>query len=206
MKIAKDALPYLVGFGAAALLSFTFISPWLGAVWLALFLFIGFFFRDPERSHPALEGHMVLAPADGRVVLVRDDGQGRKALSIFLSVLDVHVNRVPVSGRVERVEYHRGSFQAAFRHGASHENERNAVTIRSPVGPVVAVQIAGLLARRIVCTLREGDEVRAGDRMGLIKFGSRVDVIVPASVTWAVDVGSRVRAGVTVIGIGSEVG
>ena len=202
IPIARDAAPYVGGFAAAALLSFVYVSAWLGVFWLGLLLGVLFFFRDPQRAYSGPEGP-VLAPADGRVVQIREEGE-RKTLSIFLSVLDVHVNRAPVSGRVERVEYKRGRFQAAFRPGASAENERNAITIRSAVGPVTAIQIAGLLARRIVCTLHEGDEVRAGDRIGLIKFGSRVDVLVPPSVDWTVQVGSRVRAGVTVIGTAAE--
>ncbi len=202
LPVARDVAPYVAGLVAAAILSGLYVSSWLAGFFLALLLLVAFFFRDPERTHePA--ARQVVAPADGRVVQLREEG-GRKALSIFLSVLDVHVNRVPVSGRVERVEYTPGAFQAAFRHGASSQNERNAVTIRSPIGEVTAVQIAGLLARRIVCSLREGDEVKAGQRMGLIKFGSRMDVLVPPSVTWTVEVGTRVRAGVTVIGRARE--
>ena len=201
-SIARDALPYALGFAAAALLSFLYISLWLAGLWTVLLLFVLFFFRDPHRAYGGSdEGEVVLSPADGRVVQIREQGD-RRSLSIFLSVLDVHVNRSPGSGRVERVIYTPGRFQAAFRHGASFENERNAVTIHSALGPVTAVQIAGVLARRIVCTLKEGQEVRAGDRIGLIKFGSRMDVLVPLSVTWRVEVGSRVRAGVTVLGVG----
>jgi phosphatidylserine decarboxylase len=195
---ARDLLPYVGGLGAAAVLSFLFVSPWLAAFWLLLLAFIAFFFRDPHRVPPGAEGAL-LSPADGRVVRVGEEADGRP-LSIFLSVFDVHVNRAPVSGRVTRIVYSRGRFQAAFRHGASHENERNAITIESALGPVTVVQIAGLLARRIVCTLREGDEVRAGDRIGLIKFGSRVDVLPPPSVRWDVEVGDRVTGGVTVLG------
>lgn len=201
IPIARDAAPYLGGFAAAAILSFVYLSPWVGVFWFACLAFVAFFFRDPHRMHTEGEGS-VLAPADGRVVQLAEQ-EGMKRVSIFLSLLDVHINRSPVSGRVERIDYRRGKFQAAFRHGASTENERNAITIRSPLGPVTAVQIAGVLARRIVCTLREGDEVRAGDRIGLIKFGSRVDVLVPPSVVWRVEVGSRVRGGVTVIGSAS---
>jgi phosphatidylserine decarboxylase len=197
--IARDVLPYVGGLGAAAVLSWLFVSPWLAAFWLLLLAFIGFFFRDPHRVPPAHEG-VLLSPADGRVVRAGEDDDGRGPLSIFLSVFDVHVNRAPVSGRVTRIVYTRGRFQAAFRRGASSENERNAITIESDVGPVTVVQIAGLLARRIVCTLREGDHVRAGDRIGLIKFGSRVDVQAPQTVRWDVRVGDRVTGGVTVIG------
>lgn len=202
LPIARDAAPFLGGFAAAAILSFVYFSVWLAALWMALFLMVAFFFRDPERRHSGVEG-IVLAPADGRVVRVREGPDG-STLSIFLSLLDVHVNRSPVSGQVARVEHRRGRFQAAFRHGASSENERNEITIRSSLGEITAIQIAGLLARRIVCTLREGDHVEAGQRIGLIRFGSRMDVVVPPTVQWTVGVGSHVRAGVTVIGRGPE--
>jgi phosphatidylserine decarboxylase len=197
MPIARDGLPYMALLVAAALVSL-FVSSWLAAGFLVLLLFVAFFFRDPERRYTGPED-VVLAPADGRVVRVREEGNLR-ALSIFLSIFDVHVNRAPVGGTVESVAYSRGGFRAAFHHDASVENERNAVTIESLLGRVTAVQIAGLLARRIVCSLHAGDRVRAGQRMGMIKFGSRMDVIVPVDIDWTVAVGSRVRAGVTVIG------
>lgn len=200
IRIARDALPYLGGLAAATILTGLFFSPWLALVWLTLFLFVAFFFRDPERTHAGEEG-VVLSPADGRVVRIRDEA-GARDLSIFLSVLDVHVNRAPVSGRVERVTYHPGRFQAAFRHGASSENERNEIEIRAPFGTVTAVQIAGLLARRIVCTLRPGDRIEAGQRIGMIKFGSRMDVAIPPGLRWTVSVGDRVSAGVTVLARG----
>ncbi len=197
ISISRDGLPYIVPLAVAALVALPF-SVWVSATLLALLAFIAFFFRDPERSYVGPDD-VVLAPADGRVVQLREEGD-RRALSIFLSVLDVHVNRSPVSGTVERLVYHKGGFRAGFQHDASAENERNAIVIGSPLGQVTAVQIAGLLARRIVCTLREGGRVRAGERIGMIKFGSRMDVIVPTSIDWTVEVGSRVRAGVTVIG------
>jgi phosphatidylserine decarboxylase len=203
MPLAKDALPYIVGLGAAALLSFLFVSGWLAIVWVVMLLFITFFFRDPERAVAAGGETVLLAPADGRVVQLRDE-EGLKGLSIFLSIFDVHVNRSPASGQVESVRYTPGRFQAAFRHGASIENERNAIVLATSLGPVRVIQIAGVLARRIVCTLREGDRVKAGDRIGLIKFGSRVDLLVPPSVTWKVEVGTRVKAGLTVVAVGPK--
>jgi phosphatidylserine decarboxylase len=198
IPVARDALPYVAGFAAAAVLSYLYISPFLAALWLVMLGLVALFFRDPERVVHEIED-AILAPADGRVVQLGHSAGG-KALSIFLSLLDVHVNRAPVSGLVESVVYHRGSFNAAFRPGASERNERNIITIRAAFGPVTAIQIAGLLARRIVCTVRAGDRVRAGERIGLIKFGSRVDVLVPDCVAWNVGVGSRVRGGLTVIG------
>jgi phosphatidylserine decarboxylase len=196
MPIAKDGIPFVGTAGLAALVSLLF-SGWLAALFLVIGGFLAFFFRDPERRYDGPAG-VVLAPADGKVVQVREE-EGNRALSIFLSVFDVHVNRSPVPGIVQSVSYHKGGFRAAFRHDAA-ENERNAIVFDSPLGRVTAVQIAGLLARRIVCRLRAGDSVRAGERIGMIKFGSRTDVIVPASIAWTVEVGARVRAGVTVIG------
>jgi phosphatidylserine decarboxylase len=196
MPIAKDGLPYIAGPGLAALASLPF-SGWLASFFLFLTAFMAFFFRDPERRYDGPDD-VVLAPADGKVVQLRDE-EGTRALSIFLSVFDVHINRAPVPGVVKSVAYHEGAFRAAFRDDAA-ENERNVIVLESPLGQVTAVQIAGLLARRIVCRLRAGDHVRAGERIGMIKFGSRTDVIVPASIAWTVGVGSRVRAGVTVIG------
>jgi phosphatidylserine decarboxylase len=201
LRFARDVVPYVGGLGAASILSFLFVSLWLGLLWFLLLVFVLFFFRDPERAYPGSDaGGVLLAPADGRVVEIRPEG-AVQALSIFLSIFDVHVNRAPATGVVESVQYTPGRFQAAFRRGASLENERNAITLSTTLGSVVVIQIAGVLARRIVCTVREGDHVRAGDRIGLIKFGSRVDLVVPASVTWNVDVGSRVKAGVTVVGV-----
>jgi phosphatidylserine decarboxylase len=196
MPIARDGIPYVAGAALAALASLPFAG-WLTGLFLVIGGFLAFFFRDPERRYEGPPG-VVLAPADGKVVQLREEGANR-ALSIFLSVFDVHVNRSPVPGIVQSVSYHKGGFRAAFRHDAG-ENERNAIVFDSPVGRVTAVQIAGLLARRIVCRLRAGDTVRAGERIGMIKFGSRTDVIVPPSIAWTVGVGARVRAGVTVIG------
>jgi phosphatidylserine decarboxylase len=197
IPIARDGLPFILVPALAAAPSLL-LSGWLALFLLGLALFMAFFFRDPERPTPGADDVLV-APADGRVVRLVEEG-GRRTLSIFLSVFDVHVNRSPATGLVERLQYHPGRFQAAFRHGASTDNERNAVTLRTTLGTVTAVQIAGLLARRIVCRLKEGDYVRAGDRIGMIKFGSRMDVTVPASVDWTVGLGTHVRAGVTVIG------
>jgi phosphatidylserine decarboxylase len=197
IPIARDGLPFILVPTLAAGPGLL-VSGWLALFLLALALFMAFFFRDPERQTPEADDVLV-APADGRVVRLVEDGGGR-TLSIFLSVFDVHVNRSPATGLVERLQYHPGRFQAAFRHGASTDNERNAVTLRTTLGTVTAVQVAGLLARRIACRLKEGDYVRAGDRIGMIKFGSRMDVTVPTSVDWTVGLGARVRAGVTVIG------
>jgi phosphatidylserine decarboxylase len=184
----------LAGFGARK----------LAAVALAATGFMGFFFRDPERRAPDVAG-AILAPADGRVVDVRSDladpfvGPARQ-VSIFLSPLDVHVNRSPVAGHVVGVEYRAGAFLPAYRPEAAERNERATILIEGDGIRVAVRQIAGVLARRVVCRVRAGDRLAAGERFGIIKFGSRLDVVVPSSVGLAVRPGDRVRAGETVLG------
>ncbi len=162
------------------------------------------FFRDPERLPPGDERQLV-SPADGRVLEVVAEPAGplleapATRISIFMSPLDVHVNRNPVSGVVERVQHTAGKFRAAFAPKASLDNERNAVVLASGGRRYLMVQIAGALARRIVCRLAPGDRVRRGDRMGMIMFGSRVDLYVPPDVRPLVRAGDRVRAGATVV-------
>jgi phosphatidylserine decarboxylase len=163
-----------------------------------------FFFRDPEREPPPGEDHLV-SPADGRVLEVVPDERDEildapsTRLSIFMSPLDVHVNRVPVSGVVETVRHTPGKFGAAFGDKASRDNERNAMVLRRGGRRYVVVQVAGALARRIVCHSREGQALQRGDRYGLIMFGSRVDVYLPPDVRPTVKHGDRVRAGCTVV-------
>ncbi len=178
---------------------------WLAApLWLAAG-FVAFFFRDPARQGDAGPG-AVISPADGRVVVAEEvdcpEMPGGRALmvSIFMSLFSVHVNRVPMSGRVERVLYHPGGFMPADRRGASDGNERLAVRIKSPAGPTILVaQVAGLVARRIECRLVPGDEATRGRRYGMIRFGSRLDVYLPVGSRPQVAPGSRATAGVTVI-------
>jgi phosphatidylserine decarboxylase len=163
-----------------------------------------YFFRDPERRAPADE-RLVVSPADGRVLAVVPEREERflhalaTRVSIFMSPLDVHVNRNPVSGTVERVEHSSGRFRAAFADKASLDNERNAVVLRAGGRRYLMVQIAGALARRIVCRVRAGEAVQRGERMGLIMFGSRVDLFLPDGVRPVVAAGARVRAGSTVV-------
>ena len=184
------------------------VGTWL--IWLGLIftLFCLYFFRDPERVPPPRPG-LFLAPADGRIVSVRPSvpppelGLGiepRWKVSIFLSVLNVHVNRVPADGVVTRIAYRHGAFVSASLDKASVANERNAVAIRLPNGQEIAVvQIAGLIARRIRCSVREGDPVTAGDRFGIIRFGSRTDLYLPQGVRPLVAEGQTMIGGETVI-------
>ena len=200
--------PFILGALALALAGL-FTSPWVLGVGVALTLFCVFFFRDPARVPPARPGAIV-APADGRVVIVASGvppatlGLGeapRWRVSIFLSVLNVHVNRVPARGTVTRIAYHHGAFLNASLYKSSEANERNEVGLRLPDGREMAVvQIAGLIARRIVCSLREGEAVHTGDRMGIIRFGSRTDLWLPEGVEPLVSVGQTMIGGETVIG------
>lgn len=199
MRIAKDGFPYIffllpVGI---ALCAAGYI--YAGIAFLVLGLFVTYFFRDPERNF-AGGPRMVASPADGKVVSVRKEGE-QEALSIFLSVFNVHVNRSPMAGVVSQVRYISGKFMGAFYEKASLENERNSITIQRPDGSQITfIQIAGLIARRIVCWKKEGDTVGVGERVGLIKFGSRVDVILPPGSKILVKVGDTVRAGETAVG------
>jgi phosphatidylserine decarboxylase len=199
--------PFIIGGLIALLLGFA-VGSWL--IWLGLIftLFCLYFFRDPERVPPRRAG-LFIAPADGRVVSVQtaapppELGLGaelRWKVSIFLSVLDVHVNRVPADGVVSRIAYRHGAFVSASLDKASTANERNAMAIRLPNGQEIAVvQIAGLIARRILCFVREGDPVIAGDRFGLIRFGSRTDLYLPEGVCPLVTEGQTMIGGETVI-------
>ena len=160
------------------------------------------FFRDPERSVPA-EPCAIISPADGRIVqLAEEEFEGRpvRRLSIFMSPLDVHVNRAPIAGSIKAIHYQKGSFRVASQALASVENEQNVFTVEGEQGVVVVKQIAGLLARRIVFWKRLGDLLARGDRVGMIKFGSRVDVLVAPTAKWSVKLGDRVRAGSSILG------
>jgi phosphatidylserine decarboxylase len=190
---------YAVALLAAGFVTGYFTKPWLGTPFYLLAAFCLWFFRDPERVIPG--GKVAVSPADGKVVSVKAvDGGKRTRISIFLNVFDVHVNRTPVEGTVREVKYHTGKFGHAEHEEASDENERNEMTVETPDGSrVVFTQIAGLIARRIVCDKKAGDKLERGERIGLIKFGSRMDVFLGPEWEVAVQVGARVSAGSSVI-------
>jgi phosphatidylserine decarboxylase len=200
--------PFIIGGATVAALGGLLLGAWLFWLGVLFALFCLFFFRDPERVPPGRPG-LVLAPADGKVVGVApavppaELGLGaapRWRVAIFLSVLDVHVNRVPADGTVTRIAYRHGAFVNASLDKAGEGNERNAIALRLPDGRELAVvQIAGLIARRILCHVREGDRVQAGDRFGLIRFGSRTDVYLPEGVRPLVAEGQTMIGGETVI-------
>lgn len=204
MRIDPAGWPFVLG--ALVITAFVWLlaGPILGVPLLLLSGFLLFFFRDPDRVHnePA---SAVISPADGKVMVAgAPTGEatppGRwQQISIFLSPMDVHVNRIPVSGRVTRVEYHPGRFLPAYKKESGDLNERSEVTIDHGGQSIVVRQIVGVLARRVVCRTREGAQVQAGERFGVMKFGSRMDVFVPLDATLRVRVGETVIGGVTVI-------
>jgi phosphatidylserine decarboxylase len=205
MSIAREGWSYiLILVGAGGLLLALRLHA-LGGVLVALGLFTAFFFRDPERAIPS-DPRLVVSPADGKVVQVLPApeghllGPGTTQVSIFLSIFDVHINRSPIAGRIEKVEYTKGDFLPAFDDKASLRNEQNAVTVVDGEGRVVFKQIAGLIARRIVFRKRPDDSVARGERVGLIKFGSRTDLFLPRGIEVLVKVGDRVQGGSSVIG------
>jgi phosphatidylserine decarboxylase len=200
--VVRDGIPFVAVPAALAIVPML-LGYWFVAIpFLVLAAFMAFFFRDPRRTIPSDRG-VVVAPADGRVTKVSIAGRGNGAqslVSIFLSPLDVHVNRAPIAGIIEHVEYKSGKFLMATSERSRDENEQNTLTIVSDDLTVKCAQIAGILARRIVCWKREGDRVECGERFGMIKFGSRTDVILPGTVEILVKEGMHVRGGVTIIG------
>jgi phosphatidylserine decarboxylase len=207
--IAPEGIPFVLGAAAATAALYLLWPKSLPPAVFGLLLtaFMAWFFRNPERF-PPIEPGAVISPADGRVVFCGDVPSGRyneepgKKVSVFMSVFDVHVNRAPVSGKVVAVRYNPGKFLAANVDKASLENEQNGVVLETAGGRRVSyVQIAGLIARRIVCDLSEGDTVQQGQRVGMICFGSRVDVLLPASAVLRVRTGDRVRAGESILGV-----
>jgi phosphatidylserine decarboxylase len=203
MRIAHEGWPYIsILTGAGALLLAVGWRGTAGTV-LTLALFCAFIFRDPDRRIPDGPG-LVISPADGKVVGILATGDGPLSapgtrISIFLSIFDVHVNRAPIAGRIERVDYHPGEFLPAFDEKASLRNEQNSVVLRDGETRVAFKQIAGLIARRIVFRKKVDDAVERGERVGLIKFGSRVDVFLPEGARIRVARGDRVSGGSSIL-------
>src|SRR5438093_8843181 len=197
--IIKDALSFIVPLLISASLA-AFLGLYAAVVLLLLLSgFVGFFFRNPAREIPS-DPRVIVSPADGRIVKIERAGNVTR-LSIFLSIFDVHVNRSPMAGRIEAIDYRRGKFKAAFNHAASVENERNTIMVSQGDIKLVFTQIAGIVARRIVCWKKVGDTVGKGELVGLIRFGSRVDVLFPAGTDITVRAGVRVLGGSTPIGL-----
>jgi len=194
---AREGYPFII-LPLALSAIFIFFGFWALAVFLLLVAaFMAFFFRDPRRVPPTEDG-VIVSAADGTVTRIEENERG-KLVSVFLSPLNVHINRAPIAGRVARVEYIRGKKLPATKNEASFVNERNSLTIESDKLTIVCTQIAGILARRIVCRVSEGHDLTIGERFGLIKFSSRTDVLMPPNVSLTVKTGDKVKGGVTVI-------
>lgn len=204
MWIDRAGWPFILGAAVIAVLA----GLWFGRAWSLPFLILAafflFFFRDPDR-HPPQGANLVVSPADARVMVAGEmpwpgaPGGEWKVISMFLSPLDVHVNRTPVAGTVTRVEYHPGKFLPAYKKEAGELNEWTEVWFDRPGGPVVVRQIVGILARRIVCRLTAGEQVSAGQRFGVMKFGSRIDMFLPRTATIVIRAGDKVVGGETTL-------
>ena len=204
--IAREGIPFILVFFFFTISSFILGSIASGVVFLLITVFIVWFFRNPRRNTPDYE-KLVISPADGKVLRIEELNETEfmrgpcQKVGIFMSVFNVHVNRVPYSGRVERIQYRKGKFVSANLDKASTDNERNIVKIKGDDGnELLVVQIAGLIARRIVCWITEGTYVKKGDRFGMIRFGSCVELYLPADCIISVKIGDKVVAGETPIG------
>ena len=203
MRIVRDGLPFILVPALISAAFFVFGFSISGALFLLLTAFMAYFFRDPQREI-STDPTLVVSPADGRVTIVKEIESGGetslKLVSIFLSPFDVHINRAPIAGTITDITYAKGKFLMATSVNASAVNEQNVLTIKGERITVVCKQIAGILARRIVCWKKVGDRVALGERFGLIKFSSRTDLILPGTVDVLVSEGMRVKGGISIIG------
>jgi len=208
MKIASEGSIFILPLCVVTILTVlyawtanTTLAPAYALVLLLVFFLV--FFRDPIRMCPDVE-NIIIAPADGKVIKIEEvddpDVGSAVLVSIFLNVFNVHVNRMPIHGRFSKVEYHHGKFLAAFDHKASNENERTEVLFTSKIGNIKLKQVAGLVARRILCYASPQETMKMGERLGFIRFGSRTDLILPKHVTLAVELGQNVKGNRTIIG------
>jgi phosphatidylserine decarboxylase len=204
--MVKDAYKFALPLLAATVLLFLAgtkwpVAIWFGAIFLVLLLFVCYFFRDPQRTIPT-DPSVIVSPADGKVVEIVDellDSRMGHRISIFLNIFNVHVQRAPVAARIADVVYQPGKFYAAFRSDASVENEQNIIYLHAPRGTVVFKQIAGAIARRVICWKTEGENVAIGEHVGLIRFGSRVDVWLPMDTELKVKRGDTVKGGESIL-------
>ena len=194
---------YYFGLPPLLLGALAFLVGWtiIGIALACLAAFVFFFFRDPEREIPSDPG-AVVSPADGRVLVVTDEenaGRPGKRISIFLAIWNVHVNRSPAAGVISKLQYRPGKFFAAMRESASTENEQNVISLATESGEIICKQIAGLIARRVVCWKKPGDRVALGERLGLVRFGSRADLWLPREAEILTKVGDRVKGGSSIV-------
>ena len=204
IPIVKDGYMFIIPLLVMTILTYALSLYWVTDLFGLIFLFVTWFFRDPERLIPN-EPNMVISPADGKITEIiteRDpiDEKLCKRVTIFLSVFNVHVNRVPISGIIQDIRYNPGKFLAAFNPKASMDNEQNIILINNGKVSIIVKQIAGLIARRIVCWPKKGDHYTPGQRYGLIRFGSRVDILMPENTKLSVVCGDRVKGGQSIIG------
>lgn len=205
LKLAPEGYPFISIVAAVTVAAFIFGGAWAAALPLMLTIFTVYFFRDPERKTPCGD-NLYLSPADGRVIQIQTVTEEKylksraNEISIFMSPLDVHVNRAPCSGVVESVVYTPGAFISAFKPEASIRNENISMLLRVNSGSILVRQVAGAVARRVVCRVRPGDALKQGERYGIIKFSSRLDVFLPEDTEIKVKIGDSVRAGETIIG------
>jgi phosphatidylserine decarboxylase len=195
--IVADGIYYALALAAGGGVVCYFANPWFAVPLFLLAAFCLYFFRDPERAIPP--GPVAVSPADGRVMAVRQESAAQRRVSVFMNIFDVHVNRAPIAGVITEVQYRKGAFLAAQRERSSAANEQNVIRLQGESGCVVFKQIAGLIARRIVCYKKPGDTVAKGERIGLIKFGSRVDVLFGSEWEVVVEPGMRVKAGSSIL-------
>ncbi len=199
--MVSDAYRFIIPLLIIALALYALSGPLAACLPILLAAFVSYFFRNPARAIPG-GAKLVVSPADGKIVKVAAVEQGsetRCQVSIFLNVFDVHVNRAPIEGELEKLEYRRGRFKVASKDEASRVNEQNVLTIRGPDATLVMRQIAGLIARRVVCWKKAGQKMERGELIGLIRFGSRVDLLLPENASVLVCVGDRVKGGSSVI-------
>ncbi|HCC68731.1 MAG TPA: phosphatidylserine decarboxylase family protein [Nitrospiraceae bacterium] len=205
MKFAPEGYPFIFGSLLITIITAFFAKPWITVIPLGLTVFMAFFFRDPERKTPEGSGIFV-SPADGEVILTREMREeeflkdSAIKVSIFMSPFNVHVNRAPCNGVVESVVHTSGKFLSAFKHEASLQNENIAMLLDTKHGKILVRQVAGFLARRAVCRVKEGDILQRGQKYGIIKFGSRLDVFLPINAEIKVKVNDKVRAGESILG------
>lgn len=199
--MVKDAYKFALPPLLAGIVLWVLHWHWIGGILIFLGLFVLFFFRDPQRTPPA-DPDTIVSPADGRVMEIVDEplnGKPGRRISVFLSIFDVHVNRSPIAGRITAIEYRTGKFYAAMRGRASAENEQNSFYVQGERGEVVFKQIAGWIARRIVCWKAVGDSVIRGERVGMIRFGSRMDIWLPEGVEIVTRPGQHVAGGTSIL-------
>jgi len=206
MKLASEGYPYIIIFAATTIVALLLGGKWMVMVSFVITVFMVYFFRDPEREIPEGEG-LFVSPADGRIILIKDvfEKEHLKAavieISIFMSPFNVHVNRAPCDGKIKGIRHNKGKFIAAYKDEASFKNENIEMTLETKYGDMLVRQVAGYVARRAVCRANTGDSLKRGERYGIIKFSSRLDVYIPKDTAVKVKLGDRVKAGETVIGV-----